>query len=119
MSYLLQYTRRLPFARRAPLGARLDERIRLNYPEFDGGAEVRVFVEDTSVKTSRQPPSPRLKLRISDCVNSINLEFAVESPALRDNSAFKLATLIGALTRFHDAFAAEASLYAEREHVHR
>ena len=119
MSYLLQYARRLPCARRPPQNARLDERIRLNYPEFDGGAEVRVFVEDTSAKASRQPPSPRLTLRVSDCVNQIDLEFAVESAALRDNSQFKLDTLIEALMRFRDAYAVEAELYAEREHAHR
>lgn len=116
MSYLLQYTRRPTRTRRRSQNARLDERLRLNRPDFDGGAEVRVFVEDTSAKVSRRrTPSPRLKLRISDCVNQINLEFAVESAALRDNSVHKIDTLLAALTRFRAGLAAEAELYAMRE----
>jgi hypothetical protein len=75
-----------------------------------------VFAEDTSAKRSRRrAPSPRLKLRIGDCVNQINLEFAVESAELRDNSPYKIETLIAALTRFRDALVAEAELYAVRE----
>ena len=35
--------------RRSRRGVRVDERTLLNHPEFDGGAFVRVFVEDTSV----------------------------------------------------------------------
>lgn len=116
MSYLLQYTRRPPSTRRRGQHVRLDERLRLNRPDFDGGAEVRVFVEDTSAKRwRRRPPSPRLKLRISDCVNQINLEFAVESAELRDNSRFKIETLLAALMRFRTALVAESELYALRE----
>ena len=116
MSYLLQYARRpASFARRSR-HARVDERTRLNRPEFDGGALVRVFVEDTSAKRwRRNPPSPRLKLRIRDCVNEVNLEFAVESPELRENSLFKIDTLVAALERFRDGLTAEAELYAQRE----
>ncbi len=116
MSYLLQYVRRPAAARRGSQAARVDERLRLNRPDLDGGAEVRTFVEDTSAKSSRRrPPSPRLKLRISDCVNQINLEFGVESAELRDNSLFKIDTLLDALTRFRAALVAEAELYAQRE----
>jgi len=113
VSYLLTYARRPHCAE----GVRVDERVRLNRPEFDGGAEVRVFVEDTSAKepTRHALPSPTLKLRISDCMNEINLEFAVESAALRDNSLFKIDTLVDALAGFREAFAAEAALYAVRE----
>jgi hypothetical protein len=72
VSYLLQYTRRPTRTRRRAHNARVDERLRLNRPDFDGGAEVRVFVEDTSAKRSRRrAPSPRLELRIGDCVNQI------------------------------------------------
>ena len=60
-------------------------------------------------------PSPRLRLRISDCTNRINLEFAVESPEQRANALFKIDTLLGALTCFRDGLIAEAALYAERE----
>ena len=110
MSYLLQYARR-PTRRHG--AARVDERLRLNFATFDGGAEVRVFVEDTS--RARTLVSPRLRLRISDCANQIALEFAVESAELRANSLHKIDTLIGALDRFRDALIAEATLYAERE----
>ena len=118
MSYLLQYVRRpASIGRRSP-NARVDERLALNHPEFDGGARVRVFVEDTSAKRCRRgPPSPRLKLRISDCVNEVNLEFAVESAELRDNSLFKIDTLLEALAAFREGLAAGAALYAERERV--
>ena len=117
MSYLLQHaTRRPALARRSRRGARVDERTLLNRPAFCGGACVRVFVEDTSGKhRRRRPPSPRLRLRIADCANKINLEFAVDSPATRENSLYKIDTLLAALHRFRDGLADEAALYAERE----
>jgi hypothetical protein len=113
MSYLLEHA-----ARRSSSGARVDERLLLNLPDFDGGAYVRVFVEDTSGRKRRfrrVPPAPRLRLRVADCVNEVSLEFSVESALLRQNSLHKADTLLGALTRFRDALAAEAELYAERE----
>ena len=112
MSYLLQYARR-PTSRRG--AARVDERLRLNFATFDGGAEVRVFVEDTSRARGGEPVSPRLRLRINDCANQIALEFGVESAELRANSLHKIETLLGALNRFRDGLMAEATLYAERE----
>jgi hypothetical protein len=117
MSYLLQHaTRRPTSARRSRKGARVDERTLLNQPQFSGGAFVRVFVEDTSRKrVRRRPPSPRLRLRIADCTNQINLEFAVDSPAVRANSLHKIDTLLAALHRFRGGLADEAALYAERE----
>jgi hypothetical protein len=114
MSYLVQYATRRPSRR----GARVDERIRLNFPDFYGDAYVRVFVEDTSTRRHRLrrvPPTPRLRLRIADCVHEINLEFAVDSEPLRANSLYKIETLVGALQRFRDGLAAEAELYALRE----
>lgn len=60
-------------------------------------------------------PSPRLKLRIADCVSEINLEFSVDSAASRENSLYKIHTLLTALERFRAALAAEAELRAERE----
>jgi hypothetical protein len=112
VSYLLQHTRRHPSRRGS---SRVDERLRLNHRPFDGGAEVRVFVEDTSNAARNQLQSPRLRLRISDCSNQINLEFAVESAEQRENALFKIDTLLGALMRFRDGLIAEATLYAERE----
>ena len=111
MSYLTQY------AVSAVRGARVDERTRLNRPAFDGGAHVRVFVEDTSSRKLRRGrlPSPRLRLRIADCANQINLEFSVDSAELRENSLFKIETLIAALERFRAGLVAEAELRAQRE----
>ena len=77
---------------------------------------MRVFVEDTSRKRfRRRPPEPRLRLRISDCVNEVALEFGVQSPAARENALHKIDTLLGALARFREGLAAEADLYASRE----
>jgi hypothetical protein len=119
MSYLLQHATRRPFlARRSRHGVRLDERTLLNRPEFDGGAFVRVFVEDTSGRrVRRRIPEPRLRLRIGDCDNEIFLEFGVEARARRENSLHKIDTLLGALHRFRAGLVAEADLYAERERV--
>ena len=119
MSYLVQYAVRRPTppgpARR---GARVDERLVLNRHKFDGGAYVRVFVEDTSGRKRRfrhTPPSPRLRLQVADCAHEVNLEFSVDSAELRENALFKIDTLLGALTRFRDGLAAEAELHAQRE----
>ena len=109
MSYLLQYVRRPGRPGRRASQARVDERLRLNHPEFDGGASVRVFVEDTSRARWNALPSPRLKLRISDCTNEVNLEFGVESAELRENSLFKIETLLQALNGFRDGLIAEAA----------
>jgi hypothetical protein len=117
MSYLLQYAARRPTsAGRGRGGVRVDERLVLNRPEFDGGAYVRVFVEDTSGRRARRrPPAPRVRLRIADCARHVNLEFSVESAELRENALFKADTLLDALTRFREGLAAEAALYAWRE----
>ena len=114
MSYLTQYAVARPAARR---GARVDEHTVLNLQDFDGGAHVRAFVEDTSNRRVRRRrlPSPRLKLRITDCTNEIYLEFSVNSPELRENSLHKLNTLIAALERFRGGLAAEAELRTLRE----
>jgi hypothetical protein len=124
MSYLTQYAGSRPaVVQRRRRGARVDERTLLNLPAFDGGAHVRVYVEDTSNRKRRRLPSPRLKLRITDCVNKVNLEFSVDSAERRENSLYKIETLITALERFRDGLAAEAELRAMRErdgnHEHR
>jgi hypothetical protein len=122
MSYLTVYADRRPTsAPRARRGARVDERTRLNLPGLYGEAYVRVFVEDTSrrkLRLRRVPPQPRLKLRIADCVNVINLEFDVGSAELRQNSLFKINTLLNALHRFRDGLVAEAELFEQRERRH-
>ncbi|HEX6725370.1 MAG TPA: hypothetical protein VF073_08990 [Gaiella sp.] len=119
MTYLTQYaTRGAAALRPARRGARVDERVTLNlFPEFDGGAHVRAFVEDTSAHRIRRRslPSPRLKLRITDCTNQIHLEFSVDSSEQRENSLHKIETLIASLERFHTGLRAEAELRATRE----
>jgi hypothetical protein len=118
LSYLLTHAARRPttFGRRAQL-ARVDERTLLNLPDFDGGAYVRVFVEDTTARKRRfgAIPEPRIRLRVADCMNTIALEFAVDTPASRENSLHKIDTLLGALRLFREALAAEADLYELRK----
>ena len=116
MSYLTQHAVSRPAVlQRRRRGARVDERTLLNLPDFDGGAHVRVYVEDTSNRKRRRLPPPRLKLRITDCVNKVNLEFSVDSAEQRENSLHKIETLIVALERFRAGLAAEAELRATRE----
>ena len=117
MSYLTQHARPRLASVRPLRGARVDECTLLNKPIFDGGAHVHVFVEDTSKRTIRRRrlPSPRLKLRIADCINEINLEFSVDSAEARENSLYKIETLIAALDRFRTGLAAEAELRTLRE----
>lgn len=117
MSYLTKYATAPVAIRPVDRGARVDERTPLNRPFHDGGAHVRVFVEDTSHRRVRRRrlPSPRLKLRIADCINEIRLSFSVDSAAERENSLHKIETLITALERFRGGLAAEAELRAVRE----
>ena len=120
MSYLTQYTLSCSTAARPGRGVHVDERTLLNRPAFDGGAHVRVFVEDTSNRRLRRRlPSPRLRLRIADCANAVNLEFSVDTAELRENSLAKIETLIAALERFRAGLAAEAELRALREQARR
>ena len=120
MSYLLEHTRVRP-ASTAPAnrGARVDECTLLNHPAFDGGAHVRVFVEDTTSRRVRRRriPSPRLKLRIADCTNTVHLEFSVDTPEVRSNSLFKIETLLAALREFRTGLVAEVELREEREYA--
>jgi hypothetical protein len=116
MSYLTRYATRALGGVRLQPGVRVDEYTRLNRPGFYGDAFVRVFVEDTSRRKGRRViPEPKLRLRIADCVNTVNLEFSVESAASRQNSLFKIDTLLAALERFRDGLRAEAELHADRE----
>ena len=114
MSYLLQYATRPP-----PVGvASLDDEAPLNRPGLYGDAYVRVFVEDTTAPATPAQPGPRLTLRIADCANTINLEFSLDSPELRENSLFKIDTLLDALHRFRDGLAAEADARRAARHTH-
>jgi hypothetical protein len=113
VSYLLHYARRPDsIAPRTPK-ARVDEYLRLNRPGLYGDAFIRVLVEDSAARRRRRR-DPKLVLQIADCANTINLEFSLDSPVYRENSLFKVDTLIGALQRFRDGLAAEAELAARR-----
>ena len=76
-----------------------------------------MFVEDTTFRSwRRRPPEPRVRLRIADCVERDRaLVRARLAPRPRENSLYKIDTLLGALQRFRDALDAEAELYAHRE----
>jgi hypothetical protein len=119
MSYLIRYATRVraPARHRRRGAAHVDERTLLNRPGYHAGAYVRVYVEDTSGRRQRckRPPEPRLRLKIADCTSVINLEFALTTPGERENSLFKINTLIAALHRFRDGLDAEAELYERRE----
>ena len=116
MSYLIQYLPHACAPVRKLRGDRVDEKIPLNHPGYHGGAYVHVFVEDTSRRRFRDGyPSPRFRLEIADCTNHIRLEFDVETPGSRENSLYKIETLIGSLRRFQAGLQAEAELRAERE----
>lgn len=116
MSYLTSYaTALLETEARAPSGVRVDEELRLNLPGSHGDASVRVFVQDTTGRRwRRQPPQPKVRLRISDCANEISLWFEIDSPERRENSMHKIDTLLGSLRRFRDALDAECELYEHR-----
>ena len=114
MTYLMHYAR-LPETiapRRPP--TRIAENLRLNRPGLYGDAYVHVLVEDTRGRRRRGRRDPLIALQIADCVNTINLEFALGEPHLRENALFKVDTLIDALSRFREALAAEAELAEHR-----
>jgi hypothetical protein len=115
MSYLLQYARRPDSITPRTRTARVNEYARLNRPGLYGDAYVRVFVEDTTARRRHCGADPQLVLQIADCTNTINLEFSLETAQLRENSLFKVDTLLGALHRFRDGLAAEAELAQQRE----
>jgi hypothetical protein len=115
MSYLLQYARRPDSIAPRTQAARVDEYARLNRPGLYGDAFVRVLVEDTTARRRRHGADPQLVLQIADCTNTINLEFSLETAQLRENSLFKVNTLLGSLRRFRDGLAVEAELARQRE----
>jgi hypothetical protein len=111
MTYLLQFVRRLASAAPQHRPVRVDEYARLNLPGFYGDAFIRVFVGDTSAQPAGDP---ELLLQMADCMNTINLEFSLETAELRENALFKADILIAVLTRFREALAAEAALAEQR-----
>ena len=74
--------------------------------------------DDTYTSTVRRAVHQAVQqfvLQIADCTNLINLEFSLETAQLRENSLFKVNTLLGALHSFRDALAAEVELAAQRD----
>ena len=71
---------------------------------------MRVFVADSTFRRGRRQLESQFVLEIADCTNAINLEFSVASVQLRENSLFKIDTLIGALQRFRAGLADEVEL---------
>ena len=119
MSYLLSHVARRSASAPSTAGARVDLYRLLNRPGHFADAHIRVYVEDTSgpkLRGRRNSPAPHIELEITDCVNEINLEFDLSSAGGRENSLFKIDTLLDALQAFRSALAAEADLYAQREH---
>jgi hypothetical protein len=116
MSYLLEYVRGPGSTAAHARPARVDQHTRLNRPGLYGDAFVRVLVEDSTARRRRRNRDPELVLQIADCANTINLEFSLETAQLRENSLFKIDTLLGALHRFRDGLVAEAGLAARRHH---
>jgi hypothetical protein len=92
--------------------ARIDEYSRLNRPGLYGDAFVRVLVEDSTAKRRRRGET-RIELQIADCCNTINLEFHLQTAVLRENSLYKIDTLLGVLQRFRHALAEEVALRSD------
>jgi hypothetical protein len=116
MSYLLPHLPR-PTGSQSP-GARIELHRLLNRPGHFADAHIRAYVEDTSgrkLRRWRNPPAPQIELEITDCINGIHLEFDLTSSGHRENTLFKVDTLIASLTAFRAAVAAEADLYEQRE----
>ena len=114
MSYLVQYALRRP-PQQAVGQNRVDEKSLLNLPGFHGEAHVRVLVSDTTrQRWKREPPQPKIKLRITDCSHAIFLQFEVGSAEQRRNSLHKIDTLLDTLGLFRAALEAECELYEQR-----
>ena len=97
MTYLTQYAiRGVATLRPARPGARVDERVTLN----PSRATTAARTSTCSSRTRRAPHPPwqaaraAVQARITDCTNQIRLEFAVDTPDLRENSLYKIETLI-------------------------
>ena len=109
--------------------ARVDERTFLNLPGFrNGNAYVYVYVEDTSARepmygeycTDECPDcptnfEPRMILEFCDGQDVAEFGFDVDTPRGRENSLYKLDTLIAALRVFRTGFVAEFAPYDRRE----
>src|SRR3954471_6844054 len=109
--------------------ARVDERTFLNLPGFrNGNAFVYIYVEDTSARepmvgeycTDECPTcptnfEPRMILQVCDGEDVASFGFDVDTPRGRENSLYKLDTMIAALRVFRTGFVAEFAPYDRRE----
>lgn len=110
-----------------PYRARVNERTLLNLPGFHAGSFVYVYVEDTTDRDLFRDVycednctccprnfEPTMTLEIADCVQTISLEFDLDTLEGRANSLHKLETLIAALQVFRAALEDEFEPYDER-----
>jgi hypothetical protein len=109
--------------------ARVDERTFLNLPGFrNGNAYVYIYVEDTSARepmvgeycTDECPDcptnfEPRMILEVCDGDDVASFGFDVDTPRGRENSLYKLDTLIAALRVFRKGFVEEFAPYDRRK----
>jgi hypothetical protein len=109
--------------------ARVDERTFLNLPGFrNGDAYVYAYVEDTTEREllygeycdddcERCPCNfePRMILEICDGPDTASFGFDVDTAHGRENSLYKIDTLIAALRVFRTSLVAEFAPYDSRE----
>lgn len=115
---------------------RVDHREFLNLPGFHGGASVYAYIEDTSerdvcdgtkncsdysYREEVQEHAPhhfgdgRMILEVRDCSNDISLDFQLDTASQRQNSFYKIDTLITALMDFRQGMVEEAALVRKRD----
>lgn len=81
----------------------------LNKPGFHAAAHVFIKVEDTrTVRDAEHPTS--VSFRMTDCFDSISLDFDMETAPQRRNSLYKARVLRDAMARLVVALEAEVAL---------
>jgi hypothetical protein len=97
----------------------------LNRPGFHSTGAIVAEIEDTSgwrkgrdrdgkKITEDSWITPEMSFQISDCTRSIAFCLDLETAAGRENSLYKVDTLIDALTEFREALVDEQALFVER-----
>jgi hypothetical protein len=101
---------------------RLSVRRFLNNPGHQSGAYILIYVEDSDTEEyeAYQQGSdgffdPEITLELKDCDRAISFEFQLGTESNRENSMFKVNTLIYALLKLRKAIKAESRLAERRE----
>ncbi len=97
----------------------VNEREFLNL-QNDLRAYVIAYVEDTNPYPAcceEYREGGQIALRIADCYNEIELSFDLSSARERENSLYKIKTLVETLSRFREAIETEAKAIEERTTV--